>query len=228
MRGQPFAFFPQRGVRRWETLPAARLSWAEDAGANQLVSRYKGSLNFPPRPVRSCWPQAPRRPPGHWWSSLRATAAEGSGGRAFRVPACLAVSGVRPLPLGGGDGVRQLKGLCCCGRVVGTGLLGSCLSLRRGDQGASWGPFNCFPFSHEMKAPQFLCKLAPQRSFSLLSVVHPSPLPSLGCGSNRTPVGMPQTEGFRGKLAVPWLLLTYGFQYFASLPITLVGLFGFF
>lgn len=33
------------------------------------------------------------------------------------------------------------------------------------------------------------------------------------------------TEGFRDKLAVPWFLLTHGFQYFASLTVTPVELF---
>lgn len=35
---------------------------------------------------------------------------------------------------------------------------------------------------------------------------------------------MARAEGFSNKLAVPWFLLTRGFQYFASLTITLVEL----
>lgn len=99
MQGQPFAFLLQRGARMRKMLPASRLSWAEDTAADQLISSYKGSLNFPPCPMHGCRPPAPQHPPGQWWSSLHPTAAEEGGEREFRGPAGPAVWDAHPLPL---------------------------------------------------------------------------------------------------------------------------------
>lgn len=55
------------------------------------------------------------------------------------------------------------------------GFLQGCPSLRQGDQGASWGPFNFFPLSRKMNPPQFSYKLILQRSFYRWSIplLHP-------------------------------------------------------
>ena len=136
---------------------------------------------MPPRPTRSCWPLVVLAP---------CHRCEGTVG----VPACLAALAVRPLSLLSGTGVP--------GRVVGMGSWGAAHPSDVGPRGLL-GTVQLFPFSHEMKTPQFWHRPAPQRSFSLLLVAQPPPLPRPGCESGRTAAGMPRTEGFGGKLAVP-------------------------
>lgn len=162
--GQPFSSL-LRGCGRCS---CPRPSVAEHMGADQLISRYKSSLNFPlPRAELlavgtaaspSCGDPVHASTAGEVWPWGVV------GGH--RVPACPTALGVPCCP----SPAHQGRGLVAAGALVDMGLLGSCLSLRQGDQGASWGPFNFFPFSRKMKTPRFLQKLAPQRSFSVVPV----------------------------------------------------------
>lgn len=74
----------------WKGIPASWLSWAEDAGAHQLFSRYKESLNVPSCTMQSCWLWVSQHPLQlllqRWWESVQG-------------PACPAVLDVHLLPL---------------------------------------------------------------------------------------------------------------------------------
>lgn len=71
----------QSTKRVWKVLLASWLSWAEDADAHQLFSRYKESVNFPSCTTQNCWPCAslcPLLPPARCCSCR-------GGRRVFRV-----------------------------------------------------------------------------------------------------------------------------------------------